>query len=116
MAKDTLTENIDAVIADFKDVVNMSPKELESWLQTEESQEVGQKKEGDNESIGHHSGHRIIEILHKKKSDYSEDDVAHMKKVVSYVHRHSAQRPSGDVEHTRWRYSLKNWGHDPLKD
>jgi hypothetical protein len=29
--------------------------------------------------------------------------------------RHSAQRPSGDVKDTRWRYSLKNWGHDPLK-
>jgi len=30
--------------------------------------------------------------------------------------RHLAQRPDGDVEHTRWRYSLMNWGHDPLKD
>ncbi|NEQ23777.1 MAG: DUF3140 domain-containing protein, partial [Microcoleus sp. SIO2G3] len=39
-----------------------------------------------------------------------------MKRVISYIHRHSAQRPDGDIEHTRWRYSLKNWGHDPLKD
>ena len=38
-----------------------------------------------------------------------------MKKVVSYVHRHSAQKPSGDIEHSRWRLSLMNWGHDPLK-
>jgi len=38
-----------------------------------------------------------------------------MRKVTGYVHRHMAQRPSGDVEHTRWRYSLMNWGHDPLK-
>jgi hypothetical protein len=28
---------------------------------------------------------------------------------------HLAQRPEGDVEDTRWRYSLMNWGHDPLK-
>ena len=23
--------------------------------------------------------------------------------------------PKDDVEHSRWRYSLMNWGHDPLK-
>ena len=28
----------------------------------------------------------------------------------------SAQAPTKeDVEHSRWRYSLMNWGHDPLK-
>jgi hypothetical protein len=31
------------------------------------------------------------------------------------VHRHQAQQPSGDVEDSTWRYSLLNWGHDPLK-
>lgn len=103
-----------AIIADFKEVVNMTPKELESWLQTQESQEVGQKKDGD-ESIGHKSGQYILELLHKKQSEYTEDDVSQMQRVLSYVHRHSAQRPDGDIEHTRWRYSLKNWGHDPLK-
>ena len=46
----------------------------------------------------------------------NDDDLAHMRKVVGYVHRHSAQRPKGDVEDTHWRYSLMNWGHDPLKD
>ena len=25
------------------------------------------------------------------------------------------RRPGGDVTDTRWRYSLLNWGHDPLK-
>ena len=37
-----------------------------------------------------------------------------MRKVVGYVHRHLAQRPGGDIRHTRWRWSLMNWGHDPL--
>ncbi|MFP5322678.1 MAG: DUF3140 domain-containing protein [Acidimicrobiia bacterium] len=32
-----------------------------------------------------------------------------------HVHRHLAQRPDGDVTETKWRYSLMNWGHDPLK-
>lgn len=99
----------------FHDVVNMRPKELEDWLGTDESQEVGQKDDG-GESTGHESGRRIVEILRTKEADLTDDDLAHMKKVHGYVARHSAQRPDGDVEDTRWRYSLMNWGHDPLKD
>lgn len=99
----------------FHDVVNMSPKELEDWLGTDESQEVGQKDDG-GESTGHESGRRIVEILRTKKADLTDDDLAHMKKVHGYVARHSAQRPDGDVEDTPWRYSLMNWGHDPLED
>lgn len=103
-----------AVVDQFHQVVNMTPKQLESWLETDESKAVGQK-EGDEESIGHKSGKRIVELLRKKKSEYTDDDLSHMKKVISYVHRHKAQQPSGDIEDTRWRYSLKNWGHEPLK-
>jgi len=31
------------------------------------------------------------------------------------VARHKAQRPENIVT-SRWRYSLMNWGHDPLKE
>jgi hypothetical protein len=55
----------------------------------------------------------MVGILDKKKSDY--DDIDHMKKVVGYVNRQQAQKPEGDVEGSNWRYSLLNWGHDPLK-
>lgn len=109
-----LTKEQQEILDNFQDAVNMSAKELESWLKTEESRQVGQK-DGDEESTGHQSGRRIVKLLQDKKADHSEDDFSHMKKVVSYVHRHSAQRPSGNIERTRWRYSLMNWGHDPLK-
>lgn len=109
-----MSKDVKSVIDEFQSSVNMTDSELESWLKTEESKSVGQK-DGDDESIGHKSGKHIVEILHKKKDDYTDDDFSHMKKVVSYIHRHSAQQPDGDVEHTRWRYSLMNWGHDPLK-
>lgn len=102
------------ILDNFQSAINMSAKELQSWLKTEESQQVGQK-DGDEESTGHQSGRHIVKLLQSKTANYTEDDFSHMKKVVSYVHRHSAQRPSGDIEHTRWRYSLMNWGHDPLK-
>ena len=92
----------------------MTAAELEKWLKTEESQSVGQDS-GDGTSIGHKSGEHIIRILHKKKADLTPDDEAHMHKVHSYVSRHSAQKPASDIEHSRWRYSLMNWGHDPLK-
>jgi hypothetical protein len=108
-----MAEDAKQIVRDFKQVVNMSPQQLQSWLETEESQQVGQKNGGD-ESIGHQSGERIVELL--DRDDYSDDDLVHMRKVVSYVRRHSAQRPKGEIENTRWRYSLMNWGHDPIKE
>ena len=110
------------ITASFREAVNMTPSALEKWLGTEESRSVGwadganKTKAGGTEAVGHQSGHRIVEIRHKKAADLTEDDYAHMKKVVGYVHRHLAQLPSGDVEHSRWRASLMNWGHDPMKD
>jgi len=103
-----------AVIDEFHEGVNMTPKELEDWLETDESQAVGQK-DGGGESVGHESGRRIVEILRTKKGDLSDDDVSHMRKVNGYIARHCEQGPDGDPTETKWRYSLMNWGHDPLK-
>jgi DNA topoisomerase VI subunit B len=110
----TVAKSDEQLMEEFDEAVNMSAKELKEWLQTGESREVGQK-DGGGESRGHESGRRIVEILEKDRDDYTENDVSHMRDVVSYVHRHQAQRPEGDVEDTNWRYSLINWGHDPLK-
>ena len=104
----------EAIWKDFKGAVNMTASALEKFLETDESQSVGQKKDG-GEATGHKEGRRIVEILHKKKADLSDDDYAHMRKVVGYVKRHSAQKPKGDVTDTDWRYSLMNWGNDPKK-
>jgi Protein of unknown function (DUF3140) len=92
----------------------MTAKELEDFLDTDESKSVGDKGSG-GESTGHASGRRIVKILHANKADLTDEDAAHMRKVVGYIHRHLAQRPSGDVRETKWRYSLMNWGHDPTK-
>ncbi len=97
-------------IKDFDAAVNMAPKELEDWLGTDESKSVGQ---GEGESKGHQSGRKIVEIKRKNKSDLTNAD--HMQKVVSYVERHKGQGPESDAETSNWRYSLMNWGYDPLK-
>ncbi|MBE9226637.1 DUF3140 domain-containing protein [Phormidium sp. LEGE 05292] len=109
-----MSKDSQAVIEEFQQNVNMTAKEIESWLKTDESKSVG-KKEGNQESIGHESGRHIVEILQKKEGNYTEDDLSQMQRVVSYIKRHSAQKPSSDIEDSRWRYSLMNWGHDPLK-
>ena len=102
---------------EFARAVNMSAKELRAWLRTEESRSVGWKdKDGTaEESVGHASGRRIAALLGKKQDDLTDDDYAHMRKVVGYVHRHRAQRPE-NIYTSRWRYSLMNWGHDPTKE
>ena len=115
MAATKLSDEDNDSIKEFHDAVNMTAKELTDWLKTDESRSVGQKSSESAESTGHESGRNIVHLLGKNKSDYTDEDVHEMKRVVSYVHRHMAQRPSGDITETRWRYSLMNWGHDPKK-
>lgn len=115
MAHHSESEN-QATLKAFQDAVNMTARQLDAWLKTDESQSVGMKEHEGDESTGHQSGQHIVDILHKKKPDYTEGDYNQMRRVVSYVHRHLAQKPASDIEHSRWRYSLKNWGHDPMGD
>jgi len=112
---DNLKSEQKETIEDFQEAVNMSAAELKKWLKTDESSSVGQKdKKG--KIKGRKSGKKIVKILNKDQSKYKKKDFKHMKKVVGYVHRHLAQKPSGDIKETPWRYSLMNWGHDPLED
>jgi hypothetical protein len=57
----------------------------------------------------------IIEIKQTNKADLTEVDYEHMHKVNSCISRHLAQKPAHDKETSNWLYSLKNWGHNPLK-
>ncbi|GJE42306.1 DUF3140 domain-containing protein [Methylobacterium soli] len=117
MAHDANTDH-EATYKDFKDVVNMTASALDTYLKSEQSQSVGQKKDGASEATGHAEGRRIVEILNKKKSELSDEDYGHMRKVVGYVHRHLKQGGPKDkdaIADSPWRLSLMNWGHDPLK-
>ncbi len=117
-----MADSIDAderteIRKEFKDAVNMTPAALEKWLETDESKEVGWKGEdgkGSGESVGHKSGKRIVDLLRTTVDDLTDADLAHMRKVTGYVHRHMKQRPA-HPEGSKWEASLKNWGHDPKK-
>lgn len=124
MSKDhTSEEDRRETLAEFRRVVNMTPAALRHWLGSEDSRTVGMTPDGEKVtdarqpgSVGHQMGERIVEMKARKSAALTDDDYSDMRKVVGYVHRHLAQRPNGDIEDTRWRKSLMNWGHDPMKD
>ncbi|EKJ68577.1 hypothetical protein FPSE_11247 [Fusarium pseudograminearum CS3096] len=117
----------DEVIQEFNEVVNMTASELEKWLKSDDSNSAGWPKEDENgESVGHDSGRKIVEILKenpkKEPSKYTDEQIQHMRKVVSYCNRHLAQETKSnndkspeEVKKTKSYASLKNWGHDFLK-
>jgi hypothetical protein len=89
-----------AIRAAFAQAVNMTAGEISRWLETEASRSVGFTRRGESEST----------------AELTESDYVQMRRTTGFIKRHRAQRPRGDLMHTRWRYSLMNWGHDPLKD
>lgn len=99
----------------FFSAVNMTAGELRRFLATEDSKRVGFTYSGERESVGRQSARKIIRFLERRPRRFSAAEYAHMRKVLGYIARHTAQRPSGDVTDTPWRYSLMNWGYDPLK-
>jgi hypothetical protein len=103
-------------VSDFATVVNMTADELEQWLATDDSRAVGWKGADGRraESVGHASGRRIVQILRTPPADLAPGDLQHMRKVAGFIRRHLVQEPANPVT-SRWRYSLMNWGHDPLK-
>ncbi|GAA5824021.1 hypothetical protein JCM11251_003382 [Rhodosporidiobolus azoricus] len=123
----------DQVIEEFNEYVNMTPSELRDWLETDGSQSSGWSKDNDGkvkegqESVGHESGRKIIDILERNPDrdpeQYTEEDIAHMRKVTSYCKRHLAQegnmieeKGEEEYEKTKSFKSLKNWGHDATKN
>ncbi|MBS0334378.1 MAG: DUF3140 domain-containing protein [Proteobacteria bacterium] len=104
-----------AIRREFDALVNLEPAELAAWLKTPESRKVGMVRRGETESVGRQSAKKILAIKAKHVADLTDADYAHMRKVIGYCRRHLAQRPHGDVRDTRWRWSLMNWGHDPLR-
>ncbi|GAA5988255.1 hypothetical protein JCM5350_007629 [Sporobolomyces pararoseus] len=118
------------VIEEWQELVNMTPSELKDWLETEDSQSAGWSKESQTkvdeegaegtESVGHESGRKIIDILERNPDgnpdEYTEEDLAHMRKVVAYIKRHSAQESHVKDPESKSVRSMKNWGRDPLKE
>ncbi|UMG91522.1 DUF3140 domain-containing protein [Nocardioides sp. TF02-7] len=102
----------DVLWENFHTVVNMTSRELRDWLAV---QGAGEETEELPDQAGPHLGHRVLDILGKRRSDLNPDDVEVMRRVVDKV----ASQRRDDLEPTagddRWRRRLMNIGHDPLK-
>lgn len=103
----------DDIRAAFARVVNMTSREIEIWHFTKESASVGQDS-GDGVSVGVKAGQRTLQLLRVKRAP-NADDIKHMRRVVNFIRRQILLAPRQNRETSRWRYSLMNWGHDPLK-
>jgi len=102
------------LFTDFENAVNMPAGQLERWLATEKSRNVGRHK-GVSESHGHAAGRRIVRLLRTRRADFTADDLVHMRRAIRHIDRQLKHRPRGDVSETAWRFSLMNWGHDPQR-
>ncbi|EME79031.1 uncharacterized protein MYCFIDRAFT_124983, partial [Pseudocercospora fijiensis CIRAD86] len=73
---------------EFNQLVNMSAKELKDWLGSEESIGSGwDKDDGSGGTIGHERcGEHVLSLKRnpqKDESKYDQDDIDHMRRVVS---------------------------------
>ena len=107
-----------AVLADWRDVVNMTADEVGRWLRDPRSRRCGMRRAGERETVGRKSGRRIVRMLRARPARWSEADWAWARKVVGYCKRHLAERRpewGDDIEDRKWTWSLRNWGHDPSR-
>ena len=105
-----------SIVSTFRKRVNMTPAEITAWLKRPESKQCGYWHEGVGESVGRFSGGEIVRLL--TEGFKTPKDYWWANKVNGYIGRHTKQRPdkpAAELRDTKWTWSLKNWGHDPLK-
>jgi Protein of unknown function (DUF3140) len=102
----------DELWQEFHTVVNMTSRELEDWLRTRSADE---DDEALPDQAGTPTGRHVVQILGKRRTDLTDDDVRVMRRVVERVReqrRDDLEPTAGDPN---WRHRLMSLGHDPLK-
>ena len=109
---DTIVD--DDLWENFHRAVNMSSRELRDWLMVEGA---GEATETEPEHAGSHLGHRVADILGKRRADVTSDDIDVMQRVVNRVAdlRGEGEELEPTAGDERWRRRLMDVGHDPLK-
>lgn len=103
----------DQLWENFHRAVNMTSRELRDWLSV---QGAGEATETEPDHAGSELGHRVADILGKRRADVTADDVEVMRRVVDKVadlRGEDEWEPTAGEDH--WRRRLMNVGHDPLK-
>lgn len=107
-------------------LVNMSAKELETFIDSEEGEEAGlSRKEagkagagGGKITSGRDSARAIVRMLKRDRESWTDNDWDWARKQVNFITRMSGvDGPNRDEKGrpTRKLLALKIWGHDPEK-
>ncbi|MFV0131245.1 DUF3140 domain-containing protein [Streptomyces sp. HMX112] len=102
----------DGLWNEFHTVVNMTSRELREWLSV---QAAGERTEEVPDRAGPPTGRRVLEILGKRRTDLTEDDVRAMERVCEIVRSQRDPLLEPKAGGADWRHGLMNIGHDPLK-
>ena len=97
---------------EFHRVVNMTSRELERWLLTEEAGENADLRPGETLPP---TGAEVLAILGKRKVDLTADDLDVMARVVDTVHRERGEDLEPVAGESDWRRRMMSMGHDPLR-
>lgn len=114
MAKRRTDPDVDRLWDEFHESVNMSGRELRTWLLTEASSETGFQAGPDPGLPA--PGRAVVDVLTKRKLDLTEADLELMASVVEQIRRLRASPPPDGPADTGWRHRLMNMGHDPLRE
>jgi hypothetical protein len=102
----------DALWEDFHRAVNMTSRELREWLATDQA---GEAADGLPDQAGTERSRGVLEILGKRRTDLTHDDVAVMRSVVAEVTAERGPDFEPSAGDAAWRHRLMSLGHDPLK-
>jgi hypothetical protein len=97
---------------EFHLVVNMTSRQLREWLAVQGADE---QTEEVPDQAGSHLGHRVLEILGKRRADLTPDDVDVMRRVVTRVREVRRDDLEPTAGQDAWRRRLMDVGHDPLQ-
>jgi Protein of unknown function (DUF3140) len=105
--------DVELLWQEFHQTVNMTSDELRTWLLTDAS---GEDAFPADPGLGiPEFGRSVLELLRKRKTDLTSDDLSVMEEVADYVAERRANPPAAGERDETWRRSLMAVGHDPLR-
>ena len=110
----TVVKTREDIYAEFYNIINMAPQELESWLKTTTSLAPADSNESEF-NIDHKFSRKILKILLKKKYMLTKGDYTSMEKVSYDISSIYQKKPLENIPESNWRYALMNLAHDPCK-
>jgi hypothetical protein len=102
----------DALWEGFHTAVNMTSRELREWLATDSA---GEGTDALPEHVGTERSRAVVEVLGKRRTDLTPDDVEVMRSVVEEVQAARGDDREPEAGDAQWRHRLMSIGHDPLK-